>query len=53
MNDTMEENGLVATNLVFGRFPIISIDLNEMKERMEVVPKTNLQSMPKEASKPP
>jgi hypothetical protein len=40
LNDTMGENGLVPTLLVFGiipRFPILSTDLPEQKERMRVI----------------
>lgn len=40
MNDTMGENGLVPSRLVFGmipRFPIINTDLPTQKERMEAL----------------
>ena len=40
MNDTMGENGLVPTKLVFGtipRFPIINSDLPSQKERMDAL----------------
>lgn len=43
MNDTIPENGLVPSRLVFGtipRFPIISTDLRNQKERMEILPKS-------------
>lgn len=40
MNDTMNENGLVPSLLVFGlipRFPIIASELPNQKERMEIL----------------
>ena len=40
MNDTIGENGLVPSRLVFGitpRFPIISSDLPTQKERMDIL----------------
>ncbi len=40
MNDTIGENGLVPSRLVFGiipRFPILNSDLPEQKERLEMI----------------
>ena len=46
MNDTIGENGLVPSRLVFGiipRFPIISTDLPSQKERMEILVRAQME----------